>query len=174
VLRPDLPALDEARLAIPALQLYGLAVDALIAAPLLPAGAWAGQGLGELLREQEQVASTAAQLWEPRPLLRGEAVGTPVGLAALESLGYALYSDRSPVESYGVSAPLVYGGPTDPSVSISLPGLPAEALGLTLSGDEMIVRAGPYRRHILLPDSLRGISAIRAARAGDRLVVRPR
>ena len=155
VLRPDLAALDEARLAIPALQLYGLAVDALIAAPLLPTELGASQGLSELLREQDQVADAAAQIWGPRPLLRGATVGTPVGLAALESLGFAIYAERSPVESYGVSAPLVFGEPADPSVSISLPGLPAEALGLTLSGDEMIVRVGPYRRHILLPDSLR-------------------
>ena len=40
--------------------------------------------------------------------------------------------------------------------------------------DELIVRVGPYRRHILLPDSLRGTSAIRATREGEHLVVRRR
>jgi arsenite-transporting ATPase len=59
-------------------------------------------------------------------------------------------------------------------VALDLPGLPREALGLTMSGDELIVRAGPYRRHLLLPEGLRGVSAIRAAKQGDTLVVRPR
>jgi arsenite/tail-anchored protein-transporting ATPase len=174
VLRPDLSALEEARLAVPALHLYGLAVDALVVAPLLPDGAWTGTNLGDLAAEQERVASEAAQVWEPRPLLRGVSLGTPGGLPALEALGYAMYGERTLTESYGVSVPMSFGGASDPFVSLSLPGLPNNALGLTLSGDEMIVRAGPYRRHILLPDSMRGMTNIRAARSGDRLVVRPR
>jgi hypothetical protein len=47
-------------------------------------------------------------------------------------------------------------------------------LGLTLSGDELIVRIGPYRRHILLPDGLRGTQSIRATREGDLLIIRRR
>ncbi|NJN15645.1 MAG: hypothetical protein HC822_04800 [Oscillochloris sp.] len=54
-----------------------------------------------------------------------------------------------------------------------MPGLQREDLGLTISGDELIVRVGPYRRHVLLPESLRGIP-VRAARQGDALVIKPR
>jgi anion-transporting ArsA/GET3 family ATPase len=174
VLRPDLPALEEARLAVPALHLYGLAVDAIIAAPLLPNGPWTGTGLGDVAAEQERVASEAAQYWEPRPLLRGVSSGTPTNLEALTALGEALYVQRPLAEHYGVSAPISVGSASDPFISISLPGLPNDALGLTLSSDEIIVRVGPYRRHILLPDSMRGMTNIRAARSGDRLVIRPR
>jgi hypothetical protein len=59
-------------------------------------------------------------------------------------------------------------------VAIDLPGLRRESLGLTVSGDELIVRAGPYRRHILMPEGLRGGTSIRAARQGDTLIIRPR
>ncbi len=65
-------------------------------------------------------------------------------------------------------------GPPTPTVALDLPGLPREQLGLTLSGDELIVRAGPYRRHLLLPDGLRGVSAIKASKQGDTLLVQPR
>jgi hypothetical protein len=59
-------------------------------------------------------------------------------------------------------------------VALDLPGLPREALGLTLSGDELIVRAGPYRRHLLLPEGLRGVTGIKATKQGETLIVRPR
>ncbi len=72
------------------------------------------------------------------------------------------------------TAPVRVAGPPEPQVAIDLPGLPREALGLTMSGDELIVRVGPYRRHLLLPEELRGVSAIRATKQGDTLVVRPR
>ena len=44
---------------------------------------------------------------------------------------------------------------------------------LTLSGDELIIRIGGYRRHILLPEALRG-GAIKATREGEHLIVRQR
>ena len=43
----------------------------------------------------------------------------------------------------------------------------------TLSGDELIIRIGAYRRHILLPEALRG-GAIKATREGEYLIVRRR
>jgi arsenite/tail-anchored protein-transporting ATPase len=60
-----------------------------------------------------------------------------------------------------------------PAIAIELPGLPKNALQLTLSGDELIVRIGAYRRHILLPEGLRG-GAIKATREGEYLIVRKR
>jgi len=173
VLRPDRAGLDEARVALPALQLFGLAVDALVAGPLLPDGAEAA-GLGELAAEQAAAVEESVALFAPRPLLRLPAAPTPADAAALAPVGAALYAGAGPLDVPAPAPPLRLGGPPDPFVAMSLPGLPREALGLTLSGDELIVRAGPFRRHILLPDGLRGTTKIRAARQGDELVIRPR
>ena len=71
------------------------------------------------------------------------------------------------------SAPILEEYEGAPAVVIELPGMPKNALQITLSGDELIVRVGPYRRHILLPEGLRGAS-IKATREGDRVVVRRR
>ncbi|HWQ13518.1 MAG TPA: hypothetical protein VNL77_11995, partial [Roseiflexaceae bacterium] len=65
-----------------------------------------------------------------------------------------------------------HGG--EPALVVDLPGLPQGTLQLTLSGDELIVAIGPYRRHVLLPEGLRGVTAIRATREGSLLVVRRR
>jgi anion-transporting ArsA/GET3 family ATPase len=172
VLRPDRAGLDEARVALPALQLFGLAVEQIAAGPLLD-GALTGPGLGELLAEQEAVVSEAAAVWPGRAMLRLPLATMAGGLDALAALGAELYGGASP-QPGDAAAPVRTAGPPEPQVAIDLPGLPREALGLTMSGDELIVRAGPYRRHLLLPDGLRGVTAIRAAKQGDTLVVRPR
>jgi anion-transporting ArsA/GET3 family ATPase len=171
VLRPDRGGLREAALALPALQLFGLSVERLIVGPLLPAGHAA---LEPLLAEQRQAVADAARVWGTLPLLRLDAAATPEGTAELAAIGAALYAGTDPLPGPAGPPPLRLSGPPEPQVAIDLPGLPREMLGLTLSGDELIVRAGPYRRHILMPEGLRGGAAIRAARQGDSLIIRPR
>lgn len=172
VLRPDRAGLEEARVALPALQLFGLAVERIAAGPLLDTGL-AAAGLDELLAEQDAVISEAAALWPGRDMLRLPLMGMAGDLDALTNLGAALYGGAAP-QMGAATAPVRVAGPPEPQVAIDLPGLPREALGLTMSGDELIVRVGPYRRHLLLPEELRGVSAIRATKQGDTLVVRPR
>jgi arsenite-transporting ATPase len=162
VLRPDKQALEEARLASPALQLHGLAVPAIAAGPLLPGTVFAAR--------QDALLAEVAATWPGRALLRfdqppdvDQAALAEVG-AQLDGVGAKPAADAPIAEAWGGT----------PALAIELPGLPQGALGLTLSGDELIVRVGPYRRHILLPEGLRGTTAIRATREGERLIVRRR
>jgi anion-transporting ArsA/GET3 family ATPase len=173
ILRPDAAALEEAYLAVPALQLHGLVVDALIAGPLLPADTDDAR-LTAVAARQQELTSAAAHVWASRPLLRLPLRAHTSGVADLQALGAELYAGRRAEERYVVSLPIEQNIGDDPFIAIDLPGLRREALGLTLSGDELIVRAGPYRRHLLMPETLRGTSNIRANREGDRLVVRLR
>jgi anion-transporting ArsA/GET3 family ATPase len=173
LLRPDRAGLDEARIALPALQLFGLAVEHIVAGPLFDAEL-ARFGMREQLAEQEAVLAEAATIWPDRALLRMPATATPKGVDALAALGHVVYGGASPLPEAEPPAPVRLAGPPDPAVALDLPGLPREALGLTLSGDELIVRAGPFRRHLLLPEGLRGATAIKAAKQGDTLTVRPR
>ncbi|NNJ08896.1 ArsA family ATPase [Chloroflexales bacterium ZM16-3] len=171
VLRPDRGGLEEAALALPALQLFGLSVEQIIAGPLLPEGLTA---LGLMVAEQRQVLADAAQTWAELPMRRLAAAATPGGVPGLVAIGAALYTGGDVMPGPPAEPPLRLVGPPDPHVAIDMPGLRREHLGLTLSGDELIVRAGPYRRHILLPEGMRGGAAIRASRQGDTLVIRPR
>lgn len=171
VLRPDLVALDEAKLAIPALHLHGLAVDGLVLAPVLPDDL-ADARFAPLL-EQQTLVRESSPIWK-RPVLE-----MPIGRHAcnfeeLVGSGNLLYRGYSLPELAGVQPPISYTLNGEPVVAIEMPGLQRDTLSLTLSGDELIVRVGPYRRHLLLPDGLRGVAGIRASRDGDRLVVRRR
>lgn len=155
VLRPDAVGLAEARLALPAIQLHGLAVPTVAVGPLRPS---------------EDIPEETATLWPTRPWIPFPAP-TSAGIPGLISLSPALAS-CDPLDA--PPTPVLDRHQGAPAIAADLPGLPKGALGLTLSGDELIVRIGPYRRHILLPDGLRGTTAIRATREGDLLIIRRR
>ncbi len=173
VVRPDAGGLRDARIAVPALHLFGLAVETLIAGPLMPA-AYVNGPLAALSAEQSQVIAETAAIWPEHQLFTLPLGPTPATPAELAALGAAMYANTSPLPAATVNPPIVVSGAPDPSIAINLPGLHREELGLTLSGDELIVRAGPYRRHLLMPDALRGAGNIKATRQGDTLIVRPR
>jgi len=167
LLRPDRLGLEEARLAIPALQLHGLAVQTIIAGPMLPNGL-AATPLAALAEQQAAIYAEVAASWPSRPLARFELHADEPGLAALGTLGAQFETDTPPAV-----VPIAEMWQGVPAVVIELPGLPKNALQLTLSGDELIIRIGSYRRHILLPEGLRG-GAIKATREGEFLIVRRR
>ncbi|HMQ34741.1 MAG TPA: ArsA-related P-loop ATPase, partial [Chloroflexaceae bacterium] len=171
VMGADRGSLAEARVAVPALQLFGLAVECLVAGPTLPAGL---AGLEVLAAEQAAAIDEAGAVFHGRAVYSLDAGATPGGAEALAAIGARMYGEDSPLPGPPPTAPVALSGPPEPAVALNLPGLPREQLGLTLSGDELIVRAGPYRRHLLLPEGLRGTTAIKAARQGETLVIRPR
>ncbi|HEY3229062.1 MAG TPA: ArsA-related P-loop ATPase, partial [Roseiflexaceae bacterium] len=139
VLRPDQPALEEARLAVPAMQLHGLAVPALIAGPLLPDDLGDAR-LASLAAQQRALLDEAAALWPARPLLRF-GLSSGEGLTALGVIGEQLSEQGHGVGALA-SAPILEEYEGAPAVVIELPGMPKNALQITLSGDELIVRVG--------------------------------
>lgn len=173
VMAPDAGGLAAARVAVPAMQLFGLAVECLVAGPTLPPGL-AGTILAPLAAEQRATIDEAGGVFHGRPVYSLPLGATPGAAEALAEIGAALYGADSPLPGAPPDLPVRLSGPPEPAVALNLPGLPRELLGLTLSGDELIVRVGPYRRHLLLPEGLRGTSAIRAARQGETLIVSPR
>jgi arsenite/tail-anchored protein-transporting ATPase len=173
VLRPDAPALEEARLAIPALQLHGMAASTLIAGPLLPDDV-SDERIAALAEQQAELVAEARALWPARALLRFTLPAAGSGLAALHRIARQIDDQPHAIDEAPLNPPIVEQLDGAPALVFDLPGMPKNALRLTLSGDELIVQIGPYRRHILLPEGLRGISEIKATREGDRLIVRRR
>lgn len=173
VVRPDAAGLQEARVAVPALHLHGLALDMLVVGPLLPADI-SDSRLQPVVEEQQQVAAQAEHIWSAHPVLRLPLSAQTGSVAAMAAVGQTLYTGHQPGEVPDILLPIIHGDSEEPFLAIHLPGALRETLSLTLSGDELIVRAGPYRRHVLLPPALRGKNNIRASREGDRLVVRLR
>jgi arsenite-transporting ATPase len=156
VVNPERMVIAEARRTYTYLSLFGYRVDAVVANRLLPEGItdpwfdrWRALHAEHLTAIEEGFA--------PVPVLRAELADDElVGLEALARFASALYGDDDPAACRHLAAPLqVTQGKDGPELLIELPHADREELELGRVGDELLVRVGPYRRAIVLPDSLR-------------------
>ena len=166
MVNPERMVIAEARRTATYLSLYGYHVDAVVANRLLPDDVddpwfarWKAAHAEHLAAIEDGFA--------PVPVLRVPLQPTEqVGLAALRGFADALYDDEDPTARFGASDPLGVRRTADGDLvlEIGLPFTEHDDLELGRSGDELLVRVGPYRRGIVLPDALR-----RRAVAGARL-----
>ncbi|HEY2999598.1 MAG TPA: ArsA family ATPase [Acidimicrobiales bacterium] len=166
VVNPERMVIAEARRTHTYLSLFGYHVDAVVANRLLPDDVddpwfarWKAAHAEHLAAIEDGFA--------PVPVLRVPLQPTEqVGLAALRGFADALYDDEDPTARFGASDPLGVRRTSDGDLvlEIGLPFTEHDDLELGRNGDELLVRVGPYRRGIVLPDALR-----RRAVAGARL-----
>jgi arsenite/tail-anchored protein-transporting ATPase len=164
VVNPERVVVAEARRTFTYLSLFGYSVDAVIANRLLPDAVsdpwfedWKQRHLDHLATIEEGFA--------PVPVLRAEL--TPhelVGVDRLREFGRTLYGDEDPARHHADVSPLQLErtGAGD-VLSVDLPFTDRDELSLGRREDELLVRVGPYRRSILLPDSLRRRKVVDAA-----------
>ncbi|HEX2563187.1 MAG TPA: ArsA family ATPase [Acidimicrobiales bacterium] len=165
VVNPERVVIAEARRTHTYLSLFGYHVDAVVANRLLPddvSDPWFARWKA---LHAEHLA-TIDEGFAPVPVLRvALQPDEPVGLDALRSFADALYGDDDPTARFGVSDPLrVSQRGAGAVLEIDLPFTDREEIELGRRGDELLVRVGPYRRAMILPDSLR-----RRSVAGARL-----
>ena len=156
VVNPEKMVIAEARRTYTYLSLFGYRVDAVIANRLLPAGIdepwfdqWKVSQAGHLASIEEGFA--------PLPILRVELAREElVGLERLRTFGEELYGDVDPTTVLHGGQPLRIDQVGDGyELVLELPFADHDDLDLGRRGDELLVRIGPYRRAVMLPDSLR-------------------
>ena len=162
VVNPERMVIAEARRTYTYLSLFGYRVDAVIANRLLPAEVtdpWFDRWKalhGEHLK-------TIEDSFAPLPILTVElAAEELVGVDSLRAFGARVYGERDAASILHEGQPLKItrrAGRT--TLALELPFADRDDLELGRRGDELLVRVGPYRRAITLPDSLRN-------RAGHR------
>ena len=172
VVNPERMVIAEARRTYTYLSLFGYRVDAVVANRLLPdaiADPWFERWKQlhvEHLREIEDG-------FAPLPVLKVElAPMEMVGLDALRRFGEEVYGELDAASRLHEGQPLTVtrrGGRT--TLALELPFADKGDLELGRRGDELLVRVGPYRRAITLPDSLRSKPVVDAALKQGRLKV---
>ena len=172
VVNPERVVIAEARRTHTYLSLFGYHVDAVVANRLLPddvSDPWFARWKA---LHAEHLA-TIDEGFAPVPVLRvALQPDEPVGLDALRSFANALYGDEDPTARFGVSDPLRVSQRGGGAVlEIDLPFTDREEIELGRRGDELLVRVGPYRRAMILPDSLRRRSVAGARLQEGRLEV---
>jgi arsenite/tail-anchored protein-transporting ATPase len=156
VVNPERIVIAEARRTYTYLSLFGYRVDAVVANRLLPDAVadpwferWKALHLEHLRAIEEGFA--------PLPVLKVDLAPTElVGIDALRAFGDEVYGDLDPAERLHEGQPLrvtrKHGRTT---LALDLPFADKDDLELGRRGDELLVRVGPYRRAVTLPDSLR-------------------
>jgi arsenite-transporting ATPase len=156
VVNPERVVVAEARRTFTYLSLFGYRVDAVIANRLLPEAVsdpwfetWKQHHLDHLATIEEGFA--------PVPVLRAElAPHELVGVDRLREFAAALYGDRDPSAHFSDVAPLqLRRTDAGDELVVELPFADRDDLAMGRRADELLIRVGPYRRAILLPDSLR-------------------
>ena len=172
VVNPERMVIAEARRTFTYLSLFGYRVDAVVANRLLPDAvtdpwfkAWRDTHADHLSAIEDGFA--------PLPVLRAElAADELVGTASLRAFAEALYDGAEPAAVMAEGEPLSVDRRGDDLVlSLALPFADRDELEVGRRDDELLVRVGPHRRAIVLPDSLRRRDVGRASLRGDRLDV---
>ena len=172
VVTPERMVVAEARRTHTYLSLFGYSVDAVVANRLLPAAIddpwfdfWKSSHAEQLALIDEGFA--------PVPVLRAELqAAEPLGVDALRRFADEIYGDRKPTAVLHRSEPLrVESHDGGRRLVQALPFGDRDELSLARREDELIVSVGPYRRAIVLPDSLRSRRVADARLADGELVV---
>jgi len=156
VVNPERMVIAEARRTFTYLSLFGYGVDCVIANRMLPdeiTDPWFDRWR---VLHAEHLASIE-EGFAPLPVLTAPLAGDElVGVDALRSFAAGLYGDEDPAARRHVGEPLrVRKARGKHILDIDLPFADRDDLDLGRRGDELLVRVGPYRRAIVLPDSLR-------------------
>ena len=78
-----------------------------------------------------------------------------VGERGLHRLADALYAEIDPADRFAKESPYQFRKTADAyQLSMRLPFLSKEEIGLTKHGDELIVTVGNFKQHVVLPRSL--------------------
>jgi len=172
VVNPERIVIAEARRTYTYLSLFGYRVDAVIANRLLPE-AVADPWFERWKELHVEHLKTIEDSFAPLPVLTVElAPEELVGVDALRGFAASVYGDRDAAAILHTGQPLQItrrDGRT--TLELELPFADRDDLELGRRGDELLVKVGPYRRAITLPDSLRSRPVADASLRQGRLSV---
>ncbi|MDZ7673696.1 MAG: ArsA family ATPase [Acidimicrobiales bacterium] len=164
VVNPERVVVAEARRTFTYLSLFGYSVDAVVANRLLPEAISDPWFETWKQRHGEHLASIE-EGFAPVPVLTAElAPHELVGISPLRAFAEAIYGADDPARVLADVRPLRLRRTDDGDVlEIDLPFTDRDDLALGRRGDELLVRVGPYRRAVMLPDTLRPRSVVDAS-----------
>ncbi|HEX2850920.1 MAG TPA: TRC40/GET3/ArsA family transport-energizing ATPase [Acidimicrobiales bacterium] len=172
VITPERMVIAEARRLSTYLSLFGYRVDAVVVNRLLP-DAVTDPWFKAWKETQAEHVAEIEDAFSPLPLLRADlAADEIVGLARLRELAEELYESVDAAAVLHSEPPLRVERRGDALVLVlELPFADRDELELGRRHDELLVRVGPHRRALMLPDSLRRRSVAGATMVDDRLEV---
>lgn len=170
VFNPEKMVIKESQRAYSYLNLFGFTVDAVIANRIYPEEI-DDPYFDRWRTTQAKYLAEAKTIFDPLPIFVGKLFDREmVGLKLLHSLADNIFGDVDPSKVF-YNEPPIKTKQMDAryTMSIHLPGTSKKDLNIWVTGDELIVEVGNYRRNILLPRSLAQTEVVEAKFEGDTL-----
>lgn len=164
VVNPERVVVAEARRTFTYLSLFGYSVDAVVANRLLPE-AISDPWFETWKQRHAEHLTSIREGFAPVPVLTADlAPNELVGVAPLREFAGTIYGEDDPAGAFADVRPLRLRRTDDGDVlEIDLPFTDRDDLALGRRGDELLIRVGPYRRSVMLPDTLRARSVVDAS-----------
>jgi arsenite-transporting ATPase len=170
VTNPEKIVIKETQRAYMYFSLYGLSVDAVIINRILPEGL-SEEYLGEWKRIQENYVARIVEIFNPLPTFNVPLFPREVvGPEDLLKLGEALYDERDPLKVY--YSDLVYRIVKENGqyvLKVTMPFVGKQDVDLLKRGDELIIKVGGYKQHIMLPKRVASNEPSRAVMVDHKL-----
>lgn len=172
VMNPEKMVIAEARRTHTYLSLFGYRVDAVVVNRVLPAEV-ADPWFDQWRSHQAAHLADIEDSFSPLPILRVPLAPAEVcGLEALDAMAQALYAGEDPAVPMSAGAPFTVDAEGDDLVlRMELVGVTSAEVDLARVSDELVITVGPYRRVMVLPDSLRRRAVSAASLKDGRLAV---
>ena len=172
VTNPEKMVLKETQRAFTFFCLYGLTVDAIVVNRILPERV--SDSFFSAWREtQERWIQAIEEFFAPVevwrvPLFQDEVLGSD----RLQALSKALFGDRNPAESFYHEAPYRFRKSGENyELHLRLPFVSGKDVNLHKKLDELVIRIGPVKRHVSLPQRMARLEPLSARVKDGELVV---
>jgi arsenite-transporting ATPase len=155
VLNPEKMVIEETRRAYTYLNLFGFVCDAVIANKVLPEEV-TDEYFAEWKASQQRYLEEVEASFGALPIFKVRLYEREVvGIDALRQMAKDIYGDRDPTERFADSKPMrIVKRGKDYWLEFHLPFTEKGEIQLMRKGDELIIRVGTIKRHLVLPHIL--------------------
>ena len=155
VLNPEKMVIEETRRAYTYLNLFGFVCDAVIANKVLPEEV-TDEYFAEWKASQQRYLEEVEASFGALPIFKVRLYEREVvGIDALRQMANDIYGDRDPTERFADSKPMrIVKRGKDYWLELQLPFTEKGEIQLMRKGDELIIRVGTIKRHLVLPHIL--------------------
>ncbi len=172
VMNPEKMVIDEARRTYTYLGLFGYGVDGVVVNRILPAEV-SDPYFARWMSIQKAHLDTVDAAFAEVPRLRLRLFDDEmVGVDRLRLMAKELYGDRDPIGGFSAHNPFtVIDRGREVVVEMEVPFVEKSELDVFRHGAELYIQIGPYRRSLVLPDSLHRRPVTKATLDRGRLTV---
>lgn len=172
VVNPERMVIAEARRTATYLNLFGYHLDAVIANRLLPDDVTDPWFASWKASHAEHLSTIEAD-FAPLPVLKASLANAELlGIDGIRSFADGLYADTNPSDVLHKEQPMRFERDGDTTtLFVRLPFAVRDDLDVARRANELLIRVGPQRRRVVLPDSLQRRAVKSARLIGDELKV---